>query len=152
VTSTLPELTPVPNTAPVVTVVIPSDLASVQGVIDQISGLLASHPAPPREVMGIQLAMEEALVNAVKHGNQLDPSLTVRVSYRLLPDRFDVAIRDEGPGFDEADVPDPTAPENLDRPCGRGLLLMRHYMTSVRFVGRGNVVRMSRVFGNSATR
>jgi serine/threonine-protein kinase RsbW len=152
VTSTLPELTPVPNAAPAITVVIPSDLASVQGVIDEISRLLASHPASPREVMGIQLALEEALVNAVKHGNQLDRSLPVRVCYRLLPDRFDVAIKDEGPGFDPDDVPDPTAPENLDRPCGRGLLLMRHYMTSVRYVGRGNLVRMSKVFGSSGTR
>src|SRR5438128_635610 len=54
-------------------------------------------------------------------------------------------ITDEGPGFDPEDVPDPTAPENLERPCGRGLLLMRHYMTEVAYHDRGRAVRMAKV-------
>ena len=55
------------------------------------------------------------------------------ISYRVLGDRFEVHISDEGPGFDPTDVPDPTAVENLERPCGRGLMLMRHYMTEVHY-------------------
>ena len=50
------------------------------------------------------------------------------------------AIADEGKGFDPCDVPDPTAPENLERPCGRGIMLMRHYMTTVAYNEHGNVV------------
>ncbi len=76
----------------------------------------------------------------------MDRTKEVRISYRLLPGRFDVSIADEGSGFDPDDVPDPTAAENLERPCGRGLMLMRHYMSEVTFLGCGNCVRMSKVF------
>lgn len=55
-------------------------------------------------------------------------------------------ISDEGPGFDPNDVPDPTDIENLERPCGRGLMLMRHYMTEVNYNSTGNSVRMKKVF------
>ena len=58
---------------------------------------------------------------------------------------LDVLITDEGKGFDPTDVPDPTAIENLERPCGRGLMLMRHYMTAVTFHGHGNAVQMCKV-------
>jgi serine/threonine-protein kinase RsbW len=137
---------------PFTEVVIPSDLGAVRSVQDRIDRLLDRGRASRRDVLAIQLAVEEALVNAVKHGNQLEHDRKVTVAYRLLPDRFDVVITDEGNGFDPADVPDPTADENLDRPCGRGLLLMRHYMTTVEFPGRGNCVRMSRLFNNNETR
>jgi serine/threonine-protein kinase RsbW len=59
-------------------------------------------------------------------------------------ERFDVLIRDEGHGFDPEDVPDPTAVENLERPCGRGLMLMRHYMSNVCFNHSGSCVSMTR--------
>jgi serine/threonine-protein kinase RsbW len=97
-------------------------------------------------VFCIKLALEEALVNAIKHGNQFDRSKKVHVSYRLLADRFEVAVSDDGPGFDPAEVPDPTAVENIERPCGRGLMLMRHYMSEVAYNSRGNGVTMCRVF------
>src|SRR5262249_38258112 len=71
----------------------------------------------------IRLALEEALVNAVKHGNQLDPEKQVHVRYTLNTTEFAIEIRDEGQGFEPEEVPDPTAPEFLERPCGRGLLL-----------------------------
>jgi serine/threonine-protein kinase RsbW len=70
----------------------------------------------------------------------------VQITYQLLPDSFEVHISDEGPGFDPADVPDPTAVENLERPCGRGLMLMRYYMNEVSFNERGNAVSMRKHF------
>ena len=76
----------------------------------------------------------------------LDRGKQVQIAYRLMPERFEIRILDEGTGFDPSDVPDPTAIENLERPCGRGLMLMRHYMTEVQFLGRGNSVAMTRVF------
>jgi serine/threonine-protein kinase RsbW len=76
----------------------------------------------------------------------MDRAKKVRIAYQLFPDRFQVQITDEGTGFDPGDVPDPTAFENLERPCGRGLMLMRHYMTDVAFNQRGNIVTMSKVF------
>jgi serine/threonine-protein kinase RsbW len=123
---------------------IASDLAEarrVQTEIEQaLHGQFSDH-----DIFGIRLALEEALVNAIKHGNQMDRAKTVRVVYQVAPDRFEVQITDEGPGFDPCDVPDPTSPENIERPCGRGLLLMRHYMTEVAYHDRGRAVRMSKV-------
>jgi serine/threonine-protein kinase RsbW len=61
------------------------------------------------------------------------------------PEQFEVRIADEGPGFNPEEVPDPVAFENLERPCGRGLLLMRHYMNEVAFVPPGNAVFMKKL-------
>jgi serine/threonine-protein kinase RsbW len=129
-----------------VDVVIPSDVAEARLIQDQIEQLLQACLAHEKDVFGIRLALEEALVNAIKHGNQMDRSKRVFVSYRLEGNRFEIVIRDEGAGFDPEDVPDPTAVENLERPCGRGLMLMRHYMSEVSYSHGGNVVTMSKVF------
>jgi len=130
-------------------VIIPSDPAEAHGIQDLIEELLRPG-ASDHDVFSIKLALEEALINAIKHGNGLDRNKKVSVSYRILPDRFEVEIRDEGAGFDPADVPDPTAIENLERPCGRGLMLMRHYMTEVVYTPPGNSVRMSKRFRNNS--
>src|SRR5947208_16652329 len=111
---------------------IASDMAEARRVPAEIGQALQDSALfSEREIFGIKLAVEEALVNAIKHGNQMDQGKRVHVTYHLRADRFEVQIIDEGAGFDPDDVPDPTAPENLERPCGRGLLLMRSYMTEV---------------------
>ncbi len=125
--------------------IIPSDPAEARRVQDEIEQLLLDARFSERDVFCIKLALEEALVNAIKHGNQMDRTKKVHVVYHVRPERFDIRITDEGGGFDPEDVPDPTAFENLERPCGRGLMLMRHYMTEVAFTGRGNSVQMSKV-------
>jgi len=129
-------------------VAIPSDPAEARRIQDEIEELLKAHRYSERDIFGIRLALEEALVNAIKHGNQMDRSKKVHIAYRVEPERFDIHIRDEGTGFDPQDVPDPTDVENLERPCGRGLWLMRHYMSEVDFGKRGNTVRMSKVLRN----
>ena len=90
----------------------------------------------------IQLALDEALANAIRHGNCNDPDKTVTVEYSVDKDVFDITICDEGCGFDPGAVPDPTRDENLERPCGRGVMLIKAYMTDVRYNRRGNCVRM----------
>jgi serine/threonine-protein kinase RsbW len=127
---------------------IPSDPAEARRVQEDIERLLQTSRFSDHEIFGIKLAVEEALVNAIKHGNQMDRSKQVRITYAVLVDRFDIHIIDEGHGFDPGDVPDPTAVENLERPCGRGLMLMRHYMSEVTFNPRGNSVKMSKVYRN----
>lgn len=124
---------------------IPSDTGEARRVQDEIEQLLRSLQYTEKEIFSVRLALEEALVNAIKHGNQMDRTKKVRVAYRVCQERFDILIADEGPGFDPCEVPDPTAPENLERPCGRGLMLMRHYMTAVDYNPRGNVVSMSKL-------
>jgi serine/threonine-protein kinase RsbW len=133
--------------APFAEVVIASDPAEARCVQDQIEQLLQTQ-ASSHDIFSIRLALEEALINAIKHGNQLNRDKKVRIAYRILEDRFEVNISDEGPGFDPCDVPDPTAIENLERPCGRGLMLMRHYMHEVAYNSHGNTVSMSRFFRN----
>jgi serine/threonine-protein kinase RsbW len=125
-------------------VVICSDPAEARRLQDQIESLLKEHQFSDKEIFCIRLALEEALVNAIKHGNGLDRDKKVHINYQVSPDRFAIAITDEGPGFDPIDVPDPTAAENLERPCGRGLMLMRYYMTTVAFTPQGNSVFMSK--------
>jgi len=127
---------------------IPSDPTEARRIQDEIERLLSARHLHEHDVFSIKLALEEALVNAIKHGNQMDRSKKVRIAYQLHTDRFEVLISDDGSGFDPSDVPDPTAFENLERPCGRGLMLMRHYMTEVAFNSRGNCVSMSKTFRN----
>jgi serine/threonine-protein kinase RsbW len=131
---------------PFTEVTIPSDTGEARRIQDEIEAILQNARASDHEIFSVRLALEEALVNAIKHGNQMDRDKKVRVSYRYQLDRLEVSITDEGPGFDPADVPDPTAVENLDRPCGRGLMLMRYYMTEVQYQGAGNTVSMAKVF------
>ena len=135
-----------PSSPSTVDVVIPSDPAEARRVQEAIEQLLRAHHATEKDIFGIRLALEEALVNAIKHGNQMDRSKKVAIVSRVEAERFEIHITDEGNGFDPVDVPDPTAVENIERPCGRGLMLMRHYMTEVRFNDRGNAVSMSKHF------
>src|SRR5438552_3938665 len=125
---------------------IASDPAEARKLQEEIERQLKDTLFSEKEVFSIKLALEEALINAIKHGNQFDRNKKVRISYSVHRDRFDIFIRDEGAGFDPADVPDPTAFENLERPCGRGLMLIKHYMTEVEYNQRGNAVTMAKVF------
>ena len=134
------------GTPPFTDVVIPSDTTEARRIQEEVERLLQARKASDQEVFSVRLALEEALVNAIKHGNEMDRSKKVHVSYRFYGDRLEVRITDEGKGFDPADVPDPTAIENLERPCGRGLMLMRHYMTEVEYNSAGNSVSMAKVF------
>ncbi|HEV8060945.1 MAG TPA: ATP-binding protein [Gemmataceae bacterium] len=129
--------------------VIASDPVEARRVQKEIEIALQANQFTEKEIFGIQLAVEEALVNAMKHGNNLDKSKKVHIAYGVSPERFDIRIMDEGPGFDPEEVPDPTAVENLERPCGRGLMLMRHYMSEVSFGPRGNAVLMSKLRNGS---
>ena len=124
---------------------LPSDLSEVHRVQAEIEEALQANRFGDSDVFAIKLAVEEALVNAIKHGNQMEPDKTVRVAYTVNDEQFSIRIEDEGLGFSPAEVPDPTAEENIERPCGRGLLIIRNFMTSVDYVGCGNVVVMFKV-------
>jgi serine/threonine-protein kinase RsbW len=128
---------------------IASDPAEARRIQEEIEQHLKAHRFNERDVFCIKLALEEALVNAIKHGNQMDRTKKVRISFRVEAEYFEVRIADEGPGFNPGEVPDPVAAENLERPCGRGLLLMRHYMNEVDFVPPGNAVLMKKTCGRA---
>jgi serine/threonine-protein kinase RsbW len=119
-----------------------SSTKEVPPVIRAVATAMAVEGYPEKDRFGMRLALEEALVNAIKHGNQSDPTKRVRVGYQVTAEGVLVEVEDEGAGFDARQVPDPCAPENLERPGGRGLLLMRSYMTWVRFNPCGNCVTL----------
>lgn len=122
--------------------VIPSDSGAGKRILDEILQQLGSQRWGPRDIFGVHLAMEEALVNAIKHGNRCDASKTIHVVCKISSRRMFVEIRDEGQGFNPECVPDCTDPENLEIPSGRGVLLMRSFMSKVEYSGRGNCVVM----------
>ncbi len=94
-------------------------------------------------VFAIRLALEEAVVNGFKHGNENVPGSTVALEWSVDPHRVEIIVEDQGRGFDPNSVPDPRQPENLEKPSGRGLMLMRAYMTRVEHNDKGNRVRMT---------
>jgi serine/threonine-protein kinase RsbW len=95
----------------------------------------------------VKIALEEALVNAIKHGNRLDPNKKVHIEARLTPERAEISIEDEGPGFDRGGVPDPTAEENLTKCSGRGILLIEAYMNRASWDRNGRRLTMVRENG-----
>jgi serine/threonine-protein kinase RsbW len=119
-----------------------SRIGEVVPAVEAVVAAMAAEGYAERDLFTTRLALEEAVVNGVKHGNRGDPSRHVSVRYRVGPDGVLVEVEDQGPGFDPGGVPDPTAPENLGRPCGRGLLLMRSYVDWVRHNARGNCVAL----------
>ncbi len=96
------------------------------------------------DIFAVHLALEEAFLNAVKHGNRMDPSKKVTIEYVVDPEKVEIRMTDEGPGFDPGRIPDPRVGKNLYRPDGRGLLLIRSYMNTVEYNERGNSLRMVR--------
>jgi serine/threonine-protein kinase RsbW len=125
--------------------VIPSDLTEAGHIQEVIERQLQQSDYDDKEIFGIRLAFEEAVVNAIKHGNQMDRSKNVQVRYRILADRFEAIVTDEGPGYNPTDVRDPLAEENIERPSGRGLFLIKHYMTEVVIPPPGNRVAMCKL-------
>ena len=105
---------------------------------------LKAHDFGEDDIFAVHLALEEAFINAVKHGNKMDPEKEVRIKYSVGADKVEISMTDEGQGFDPGAVPDPRCGENLYKAGGRGILLMRSYMDIVEFNKRGNRVRMVR--------
>jgi serine/threonine-protein kinase RsbW len=91
----------------------------------------------------IMIAVTEAVNNAIKHGNSSDKSKNVHLSLSLDDSMIKFVIKDEGNGFNYGNLPDPTAPENLEKPGGRGIFLMKHLSDEVDFKEEGRVVELS---------
>jgi serine/threonine-protein kinase RsbW len=124
---------------------LPSERGVTRLVTDDLLEQLGAHGWPPSDIFAIHLAAEEALVNAIVHGNQLDPAKRVHVACEVSPERAWLEITDEGPGFDPASVPDCTLEERLDVPSGRGVMLMRSFMTRIEYNAKGNSVVLEKL-------
>ncbi len=90
----------------------------------------------------IMIAVTESVNNAIRHGNALQNNKNVTIILNLEQDIITFTIQDQGPGFDFQNLPDPTAPENLDKPGGRGIFLMKHLADEVKFKDCGRLVEL----------
>ena len=125
-------------------IVVESKTSAITGVFQQIQAKLVDYNFGTDDIFAVHLTLEEAFLNAVKHGNKMDPSKKVKVEYSIDADKIEISITDQGPGFQPEAVDDPRFGENLFKPGGRGLLLMNSYMDMVKFNREGNSVSMVR--------
>ncbi|MHC4712151.1 MAG: ATP-binding protein [Planctomycetota bacterium] len=121
---------------------IPSETESIRNVEESIIEALERGGFSDDDIFAVRLALDEALANAIKHGNRYDAKKIVTVKFRVTGSGATITVSDEGRGFDYNHQPDPTSPDRLELPTGRGLLLMRSYMDSVGFNEKGNEVTM----------
>ncbi len=121
---------------------LPSDLTLMNGVLQYLLERVSKLGLITPEGSNLFVALDEAFVNAVKHGNKNDPTKLVRVGAELSPTEACFTIEDEGEGFDVQTIPDPCDPSNLFKSSGRGVLLMYNIMDEVEYNAQGNRVKM----------
>ena len=122
---------------------LPSDLKIIEAAVTYLVGRCRAYAFDGSRLnLNFRVGVTEALANAVLYGNQSDPAKIVRVEVALDLSRVILHVTDEGPGFNPADVPDPTLPDHLEDTGGRGLFLIRELMDEVEYNDRGNAVRL----------
>lgn len=121
---------------------IPSDLDVAHELIEQTILAMSDLDWPGGDMFHVQMAMEEALVNAIEHGNKRCESKEVAIAISVSGQEITIQIKDQGDGFDHRNVADPTEEERLDQPRGRGVLLIRELMSQSRYNDIGNELVM----------
>jgi serine/threonine-protein kinase RsbW len=122
--------------------IIDSDLSQQREIQKRILDAVEAAGFTSDNLFAVKISLEEALINAIKHGNKLDPKKKVHVEASVTTRETEIIVEDEGPGFNRSTVPDPTAEENLLKCSGRGILLMETYMDRVEYSNHGRRVRM----------
>jgi serine/threonine-protein kinase RsbW len=121
---------------------LPSDLSLMNGVLQYLLERVAKRGLITPERSNLFIALDEAFVNAVKHGNKNDPNKLVRITAELSPREASFTVEDEGEGFNVQEIPDPCDPANLFKSSGRGVLLIYNIMDEVEYNAQGNRVKM----------
>jgi len=122
--------------------VIRSDPREIAFVDEAIRRAMIRKGYGERDLFAVKLALEEAIINAMKHGNRMDRRKHVTIDFRIDDEGIVLEVEDEGEGFDPSSVPDPTRDENIEQPHGRGIILMKAYMDRIKFNLKGNKVTM----------
>jgi serine/threonine-protein kinase RsbW len=115
------------------------NLREIERIVDEIS---ARYDLGSEVYGNILIASLEAVNNAITHGNKLDPDKKVEVVFEIDKNKLTITTRDSGPGFDYENVPDPTAPENIENVNGRGIFLMRQLSDGLEFQEKGRISEM----------
>lgn len=122
---------------------IQNDRALVSALWDRMESAIDACEYPEASKFALRIAYEEAVSNAFRHGHAgLSAQTPVTVSYCVDPQAVEMTVEDQGPGFDPGAIPDPTLDENLAKPGGRGIMLIRAYMSEVKFDLGGRRLRM----------
>jgi serine/threonine-protein kinase RsbW len=124
---------------------LPSRIETVAAAAAAVAEFAGRFGVSDDALFGIDMAVREAVTNAVLHGNRQDENKTVDLVLKSSPDAVEISVHDQGPGFNPEDVPDPTATENLLKTSGRGIFFMRTFMDEVDWLIRpegGTTVRM----------
>lgn len=120
----------------------PSAISLMHSILDYLMKRVEKVGVVNSENSNLFIALDEAFVNAVKHGNKFDANKLVRISAEVSPKEARFTIEDEGDGFDVAAIPDPRNPENLFKTSGRGVLIIHNVMDEVTYNERGNRLTM----------
>jgi serine/threonine-protein kinase RsbW len=127
--------------------VLPSRIEAIQDAASAAAEFVKRLGMDEDAAFGVDMAVREAVTNAVLHGNHQDEMKPVEIGFKSLPGAIEITVRDRGEGFDTRNVPDPTNPENLMKTNGRGLLFIRTFMDEVHWARHpegGTVVRMKK--------
>ncbi|QEG35253.1 ATP-binding protein [Bythopirellula goksoeyrii] len=125
--------------------VLPSTLTAYHDFVQEVLSVLEEFGWSKEILFGVHMALEESISNAVRHGNKHDPDKSVHVEGELSENRFYARICDEGSGYDPTEVPDCCDVENLEIPGGRGLALIKAYMTRVEHCENGKCVVLEKL-------
>ena len=130
---------------------LPSKVAAISPFVDRLMLLFRKCGCVSQGESEVEIALREALANAIIHGNHENSGKHVHVRCRCEPTEISIAVKDEGSGFDVDRISDPTAPENTRSAHGRGIYLMKALMDEVRFEEGGVVVHMRKSTGQTAS-
>jgi serine/threonine-protein kinase RsbW len=129
--------------------VLPSHIEAVADGAAAATNFIQSCGVGEEAAFGIDMAVREAITNAMVHGNKEDEAKTVELTLNCLGRELEIEVKDQGEGFDPASIPDPTDPANILKTSGRGIFLMRTFMDEVQWAMRpdgGTTVRMTKKF------
>lgn len=117
----------------------PRSVAAVEPFLEKV---VSRYCVNPDTYGNILISLTEAVNNAIRHGNRCDEQKTVKVQIKKCKDRLSFRVSDEGGGFDHQNLPDPTCPDLIDQPGGRGVFLMRALSDEVEFLDNGSTVEI----------
>jgi len=120
----------------------PSQLELIDGFVSSLLERICKSPSEKSAAFNIKLALHEAIINAVKHGNKMNKKLLVQVDITKEEGELIIQIKDQGEGFDYKNIPDPITPENLEKLNGRGLFLIQNAMDRVEFADKGRIIKI----------
>ena len=125
-------------------IMIPSNTADGLSAQEKLVAVMEKFEYSMRDIFAMRLSLEEGITNAIRHGNKFASDKNVIIRCDISTEKMRVVVVDEGEGFDPEDVPDPTLEEFIERPCGRGLMLMRAYLNVCEYSDGGRCLTMER--------